>query len=284
MNHKMFTERFQLAIPSYKKMLLNDFDRFPMFEQLSSQLCFGVKDKIKPILKNSEVHSLDDLNKPHQVKFILPRFETMDGIDYQFTYFNPQDYDRYFLFDKLYFNKSDEYNEIHKPGEFYFCRKDLINVLDALFVKHMKGFEKNGKKKWIKKISDDLFLGIDFTRSSLVKPSIEDYTPPILYLNYKTVDYLFSFDLMTFKYLFLNFNSFVSFFYYNKTIQKSSEEPVVYKIEDTGQLLYTNSIPNIDRFNKFIFINAEIHTHYCLLFQRWLIDDFLPGWLLPYLD
>jgi hypothetical protein len=284
MDHIKFAEIFQIALPTYKKMLLIDFDSHPTFEQLSSQLCFGVKDKIKQSLKTGQFESLDALNNNDRIKFIPPAFEAMDQIDYQFIYFNPENYDRYFLFDNLVFSKVDQYKEIHKPGTFYFCRKDLVKTLDDLFVKHMTGYEKKSNKKWLRKISDDLFLGIDFARSPIVKPSIEDYTPPILYLNYKMVDYSFSFDLMTFKYLFLNYNSFVSFFYYNKTILKSTDEPVVYKLEDTGGFLYTNSIANIDRFNKFVFLNAEIHNHYVLLFERWLLEEFIPSWLKPHLN
>ena len=55
-----------------------------------------------------------------------------------------------------------------------------------------------------------------------------------------------------------------------KNFKRKNDEPVVYYSKEEANYILTNSLKNIDRYNKYIQIILELSFHYFRVFEKWL--------------
>lgn len=279
MNKQKFENVISDNINSYKQKVLEVLNSNPILNEIVSKICFGdnsnqLNDYIKKL--NVDGFNIKNYISNHELKFNGLKFSDIDKIKYNFNFINPELYDKYFIFKKEEF---ESYQDLVNAFDGFFFRnhKNFVNKIDSLILTRIEGFKRVKGSLFQKKITEDINLIIDARKSQ--RPSmqtIEDYAFPLIYLFYKNQRYYFnennSFDALSF--LFVNsIHSYLVFFYRNRKIAKEKEEPIVYKDELTGKYILTNSLENLERFNKYIFIISELYLHFFKIFDEWVFEN-----------
>ncbi len=281
MNREKFDEIISENINSYKLKILEILESKPALNKLASQICFGIdSNQIKDYISNLQLDSFNvrSFAMNTEFKFVGLKFLDLDKIDYKFININPETFDRYFIFSKQEFNSYEELVGSY-DGFFFRTNKDFVNKIDSLILSKLIGFNRVKDSLYEKKITRNISLIVDSRKSQRpLMRTIEDYTFPLIYVDYKAERFEFKenvyFDALDF--LFVNsIESYLIFFYRNRKIAKEKEEPKVYKDELNCRYILTNSLENLNRFNKYIFLIADLYLHFLKPFNEWISEVML---------
>lgn len=278
MQHTEFNKCIEDAISGYREMLLTDFEQHPDFERLAAALCFNGLFNISEYVLNLEIQ---DFESRRYIEKILPsiemlKFGDVDKINHNYQHVRPQEFDQYYFFDRQEYNSYEELSEKFS-GYFYLCNKDFVSRLDDLFIKQLAGYNKRKGYFFEKKIGKGASLIIDARKSRKHFETIEDYKFPGIYLELNNEKYFFTNEFDSFSFFFIAANSYINFFYKNRRMAKSSDEPVVYQDADSDKYILTNSLENLTRFNKYIFLNTDLFCHYFSVFEKWVQEVFITS-------
>ena len=278
MDYQSFNKNLTETINQYKEMLINDFMTNSDFEKLASAMCFNNKIRVKEWIAELELENFEkrkSIGKYHQFKRDLLNFMDVDVIQHRFVYVNIEKYDAYSFFEKYEF---DSYSELlaGKTNYFYLCNKEFVKKIDNIFIESLVGYSKSKKYIFSKQLATGFSLKIDTHKSRKHFETIENYTFPTIYIEFKNAKYFFANEIDTFTFFFMGVGSYLYFFYGNRQSSKSTDEPVVYHQEESNKYILTNSYENLERFNKFIYLNTELFIHYFKIFEKWVRDVFIP--------
>jgi hypothetical protein len=265
------------TIGVYIQMLQSDFEIYPEFEKLATAICFNNKISAKEWMKGVEAISFEEkiAIPPHFTPEVL-RFHDMDVINHEYKYIETKNYNLYSFYTRFMYNSMEELRA-DDNRYYYLCHNDFVTSLDKLFTDHLVGYSKTGKNIFTKSIQPGISLKINASKKRGHFETMENYYFPNMYLEFNKVKYLISgspFDVLTF--FIMGTFSFTHFFHLNLQLNNREGEPKIYYSDEIDGYVLSNSVENLERFNKFIFLSAELYVHYYKVLEQWAITVFIP--------
>jgi len=270
------------TISGYLELLIQEFKYSTEIFELMQKLFFPKmsRDEIFHRYSNIELVNLNYFK--HIETSTYCSFEDLDSIDYKFRYVRPDYEDQYKFFDKQEFSSLEQANASYQGG-YFFTKEKFKKIYDEFLLSCLVGFEKRKGKSsvYLKQLGDGITMVLDLKREDAAFIALPTYTFPDLRVRTAEKEHgvIDRTDLASF--LLLPSPSF-SFFYANSNeffcnedgqvirVSQKKGEPLIYHDERAGIFTISNSLKNLERFNKYIYMVTELFVHYYNFFEIWL--------------
>ncbi len=272
MDIQTYIRIYTKAIEEFRKLLINDFevnkDLLNLIQLINFKLEFNFIDWLK------------DPNEIHISR--VCRQETLEvpaitAIDYQFKYIEFEKVDNYYFFDKKEFESIELARELKELKRYIMVEKHYKKVNKLIF-DSLKGYKRKSENRFIKTFDENFGLEIYIDLPNKIDNDIQNYRLPTIYVLINGEQFnVQNLNSKKYRYYLFYCNDLICHFFAKYDYITNRAEPSIYFIEETGKYMVSNSVENLAAFNKYILFWVEIFVHYHQIFEKFVVEHFVPN-------